>query len=72
MDALADDGFVVLGGPVGDLEGHEALLVVEAEDEQQVRKTLEGDPWAAGVLHLRSVRPWTIWLRSADAPGDAR
>ena len=31
MDALVEDGFVVLGGPVGDVDSGRALLVVRAE-----------------------------------------
>ncbi len=37
MDALADEGFVVLGGPVGDVETGRALVVVRAESEDAVR-----------------------------------
>jgi uncharacterized protein YciI len=63
MDALVEEGFVVLGGPVGELEGDEALLVVDAQDEQEARTRLAADPWADGVLSIRSVRSWAIWLR---------
>jgi uncharacterized protein YciI len=61
MDALAADGFVVLGGPIGD--GRDVLVVVEAEDEHEVEKRLDGDPWlAAGILRIDEIRPWTVWL----------
>jgi uncharacterized protein YciI len=61
MDALADDGFVLVGGPVGYDEG--ALHLVEAADEQDVRELLGKDPWArSGVLRVGSVDPWPIWL----------
>ncbi len=63
MDGLVEDGFVVLGGPVSELDGDEAFLVVDAKDEDDVRTRLAHDPWADGVLSIRSVRPWTIWLR---------
>ena len=63
MDGLVEDRFVVLGGPVGDLDGDRALLVVDAPTEEEARRRLAADPWADRVLTIRSVRPWTIWLR---------
>jgi uncharacterized protein len=61
MDALVDDGFVVLGGPIGD--GERVMLVVEAEDEDEVRRRFARDPWLpAGILEIASIEPWTIWL----------
>lgn len=67
LDALVGEGLIVLGGPVGDLDGDEALLVVDAHDEEEVRTRLAPDPWTDGVLSIRSVRPWTIWLRRDQA-----
>jgi|SRR5450755_3753135 uncharacterized protein YciI len=63
MDGLLEEGFVVLGGPVGD--GEKVMLVVEAADGEEVRERLGPDPWAAmGVLEIGSIQPWTIWLDS--------
>jgi uncharacterized protein YciI len=63
MDALVEDGFVVLGGPFGD--GERVMLVVEAEDEDGVRRRLAPDPWLpAGILEIASIEPWAIWLDS--------
>jgi uncharacterized protein YciI len=66
MDHLVEDGFVIMGGPVGDVDGDQALLVVDAESEAAVRARLARDPWAGGVLRVESIRPWTIWLRSGE------
>jgi uncharacterized protein YciI len=63
MDGLVEDGFVVLGGPVGELEGDKALLAVDARSEEEARTRLATDPWVDGVLSIQSVRPWTLWLR---------
>jgi uncharacterized protein YciI len=61
MDALVDDGFVVLGGPLG--EGERVMVVVEEEDEDEVRRRFAQDPWLpAGILEIASIEPWTIWL----------
>jgi uncharacterized protein YciI len=66
MDGLVDDGFVVLGGPVG--HDHGALLLVESGDEQDVRARLADDPWVrSGVLCVGSVVPWLIWLDGRPA-----
>jgi uncharacterized protein YciI len=60
MDALVDDGFVVLGGP---LDEKDVLLVVEAESEEALRVRFAADPWIQnGMLTITSVRPWTVLL----------
>jgi hypothetical protein len=65
MDALVAEGFVVLGGPLG--EGRRALLVVDGMDEDDVRARLRPDPWmSARLLEIGMLEPWAVWL---DAPG---
>ena len=66
MDALAEEGFVVLGGPVGEGDGDNALLVVNAEDEAEIRTRLADDPWPDELLTIESIEPWTVLLRSPD------
>ena len=66
MDALVEEGFVVLGGPVGDLDTGHAVLVVHAESEDAVRERLAGDPWPEELLTIESIEPWSLWL-GADA-----
>ena len=63
MDGLVEDGFVVLGRPVGEGEGEDTLQVMEAEDEQAVRACLAEDPWREDMLVTKSVEPWQVWLR---------
>jgi uncharacterized protein YciI len=68
MDGLVDDGFIILGGPVGD--GEQTLHVVQAADEDQVRARLARDPWAsAGLLRIGTIERWALWLDSR--PGNA-
>jgi uncharacterized protein YciI len=63
MDGLVGDGFIILGGPVGD--GAETLHVVEAADEREIRARLAKDPWAqAGMLRIATIEPWALWLDS--------
>ena len=67
MDGLVRDGFIVLGGPLGN--GERTLHVVEATDEQEIRGRLAGDPWArTEMLEVGSIEPWALWLDSRAAP----
>jgi hypothetical protein len=68
MDALTDDGFVVLGGPVGEDDGEGALLVVDAGSEAEVRGRLAGDPWAEDILFVQSIEKWSVLLRASVQP----
>jgi uncharacterized protein YciI len=61
MDRLVDNGFVLLGGPLAHDETR-AILVVQAQDEDAVRRTLADDPWHESHLVVESVDEWTIRL----------
>jgi len=61
MDALVADGFIVLGGPVG--EGKHVLLIVDADDSADVHARLAVDPWIGERLRVTRIEPWTILLR---------
>jgi uncharacterized protein YciI len=63
MDRLVEDGVVVLGGPVGDGDGEDAVNVFEVPSEDDVRRHLAADPWGEDMLTTRSIEPWTVWLR---------
>jgi len=61
MDALADDGFVILGGPLGD--GEKFLHIIAAESEQAIEVRLADDPWTPlRLLRTASVERWEILL----------
>jgi uncharacterized protein YciI len=61
MDGLVEDGFVVLGGPVGD--GVAVLLVIQANGPEEVEARLAEDPWMSmGVLRIDTIEPWEILL----------
>jgi hypothetical protein len=56
MDGLVDDGFVILGGPVGN--GEQTLHVVETADERDVKEpsdTRDGHIWT-GVCGAKRLR----------------
>ena len=64
MDALTEEGVVVLGGPVGEGDGESSLLVVDVDSEAAIRARLADDPWAGSILTIASVQPWSVWLRA--------
>jgi hypothetical protein len=59
---------VVIGGPVGAVDGQHAVLVVRAPDEAQARALFAGDPWMDRILRIESVEPWTLWIRGPGLP----
>ena len=61
MDGLVDEGFVVLGGVLGDEV--RSAHAVEAGSEREVRETLARDPWSGSHLEVDSIDPWTIRLQ---------
>ena len=65
IDQLVADGFILMGGPLVDEAGmpQGALLIVKAEDENEVREKLQNDPWfTRGVLKLENVKRWQIFI----------
>jgi hypothetical protein len=64
MNGLVTEGFVLMGGPLGD--GERILLVVRAPDAAAVRRRLEFDPWAGGLLTLVSITPWHVLLSRGE------
>jgi uncharacterized protein YciI len=68
VDALTEEGIVVLGGPIGEGDGENALLIMNVSHEAEVRARLADDPWADDMLTIESVRPWSVWARSGVRP----
>ena len=65
IDQLVSEGFILMGGPLVDERGmpHGALLIVNAEDENEVREKLKNDPWfERGILKLESIERWQIFV----------
>jgi hypothetical protein len=63
MNALAQDKFVMLGGP---LEGSaDVLLVVRADSAEEICSRLAEDPWSRNdLLRIGRITPWTLRLGS--------
>ena len=63
MNALADEGFVLFGGPLaGSEDGRvRVLLIVNADSEAEIHRRLADDPWAlTDQLRIVSIEPWKI------------
>lgn len=61
IDQLVAESFVLMGGPLIDEGG--AMLIVNAEDENEVREKLRNDPWfEKGILKLEAVKRWQIFI----------
>jgi hypothetical protein len=55
-----DEGFILLGGPLGD--EYRVAHVVEAESEDEIRARFARDPWSETHLTVDAIEPWTIRL----------
>jgi uncharacterized protein YciI len=64
MNALADQGFVLFAGPLAGTESGRlrALLIVDAETEDEVRSRLADDPWVHHTdrLVITKIEPWNV------------
>jgi uncharacterized protein YciI len=64
MNTLADQGFVLFGGPLAGSESGRirALLIVDAASEDEIESRLHDDPWAlTKKLAITSIEPWNIF-----------
>ncbi|MGH2917207.1 MAG: YciI family protein [Solirubrobacteraceae bacterium] len=71
MKTLADEGFVLCGGPLAGTE-HErlrALLIVRAGSEAEIRRRLANDPWTrADRLVISSIESLKIMTGTERLP----
>lgn len=66
MDALAAEGFIILGGPLGDGET-KFLHIMAAESAQAIEARLAADPWTPlRMLRTASIERWEILLRAGQ------
>ncbi len=63
MDALTEEGLILLGGPIGEGDGENSLLIFDMDSVAAVKARLADDPWMGSILTLASIRPWSVWLR---------
>jgi uncharacterized protein YciI len=74
MNVLADQGFVLFGGPLAGSERGRlrVLLIVNAGSEAEIQRRLADDPWVRTEQLLTvSIEPWNIFVgaeRLSSAP----
>jgi len=65
VDALYDQGKILLAGPFADGTG--SLVVLDAESPDAARALFRDDPWAErDILVAADVKEWTIFLDGRD------
>jgi uncharacterized protein YciI len=67
MNGLAGEGFVLFAGPLAGTESGRlrALVIVNADNEHEIRRRLANDPWARSQhLKITSIEPWNIFVGS--------
>ena len=65
MNALADQGFVLFGGPLAGSEHGRirVLVIVEADNEAEIHRRLADDPWTlAQRLTVVSIEQWNPFV----------
>lgn len=64
-DRLVESAVIVLGGPIDGPADEVALLAMQAADPDEVRSIFSADPWVvSGILRVKEVRHWRLWLDS--------
>ena len=74
MDELADDGFVLFGGPLSGSEHGRVrvLLIVNAESEAEIRRRLADDPWVpTEQLVTLTIEGWNVLVGAEQLPSAA-
>jgi uncharacterized protein len=69
MTRLADEGFVLFGGPLAGSENGRVrvLLAVKAESEAEIQRRLADDPWMPREQLLTvSIEPWKILVGAPE------
>ena len=65
MDALFEEGFAALVGPLEDTR--DALLVLRAASASKIVARLASDPWTTnGLLVTKQISPWQIRLGTLE------
>lgn len=65
MDALFEDGIVILAGPFEDGSG--SMVILATESVEAAREIFLQDPWTReDILVAAEVKEWTIFLDSRN------
>ena len=62
MNQLAEEEFILLGGPIG--KNSDIMLIINASDEKEITERLGLDNWSRmKILEIKDIKPWTILLQ---------
>lgn len=65
MNAIFEEGFVLLGGPLEDTP--DVLLIMRAKNAKEIHVRLSEDSWSSkGLLRIKQIVPWVLRLGSLD------
>ena len=68
MDQLFANGTVIMGGPFTDGSG--SMVLVEAEEESEVRTLIANDPFVVQrIFVLSSLKQWQLFLDARRGDG---
>jgi uncharacterized protein YciI len=73
MNGLAEEGFLLFGGPLAGSEARRvrALLIVSARSEEEIRRRLADDPWTrANRLVIARIEPWKVFTGAERLPSN--
>jgi uncharacterized protein YciI len=68
VDRLTEQGRIVLGGPLDDVDGEYVMLLVVAAGEEEARRLFDEDPWCDGVLRIDRIERWNLWIGAEHLP----
>jgi len=73
MDALAEEGFIVAGGPLGGEDDAKRILhIVNAPEAGAIGRIMAEDPWTPmQLLRTVGVEPWTVLLGALPPASEA-
>ena len=61
MDAMFDEGTVILAGPFADRSG--SMVILAVDNAEKARAIFREDPWAKqDILVAHDAKEWTIFL----------
>jgi uncharacterized protein YciI len=69
VNGLVDEGFLLLGGPLGDGNPYRAMVIVDASSPADVEARLDEDPWTtAEVLLTKTIDRWEVLAGELASP----
>jgi uncharacterized protein YciI len=61
INGIADEGVLVVAGPLGDGDPYRTMLIVDAGSAEEAAARLEDDPWTTfGLLETKTIDRWEV------------